>query len=124
MALNYSIDAEDSVLVLRLSGVPDRASKTQLFRDVATAARQHDCYDILGLSSTEMPGTLENTLEIKDMLKAAGVTSDFRVAWVNPNAAAEVMIKLVEEMLKNSDLANMKAFQDEQSARMWLSRKT
>ena len=109
------------MIVLRVSGVPDRQSITEMWREVAAAGDKYDCRDVLGLSTTERPVGLAVAIDAEKIFRNAGISSDYRIAWVNPNAAASVMIKLIEEVLKNRSLADGRGFDDEQSARRWLA---
>ncbi len=121
MALEYSIVAEPSMIVLRVSGIPDRDSITEMWRAVAAAGDKYDCRDVLGLSTTERPVELAVAIDAEKIFMNAGISNDYRIAWVNPNAAASVMINLIEEVLKNRKLADGRGFADEQSARRWLA---
>ncbi len=63
---------------------------------------------------------LGDALEIEALFNAAGVTSEFRIAWLNPNPAARPMIDLVEELMRNRDMAEARFFDSETDARAWL----
>ncbi len=121
MTLNYSITPEENMIVVRVSGVPDRPAVLDLWRDVVAAAREHGCFDVLGIASTERPMELGDALEIEALFSAAGVTSNFRIAWLNPNPAARPMIDLVEELIRNRDMAEARFFENEADARGWLA---
>ncbi len=120
MTLDYSITAEDRLIVLRVSGLPDRNSVIDLWRDVASASRKYGIFNVLGLASTERPMELGDALEIEAIFSAAGITNEFRIAWLNPNPAARPMIDLVEELMKNRDMAKARFFKNEVEARDWL----
>ncbi len=120
MGLNYSIDAEDNLVVVRVSGIPDRPAVIELWRDVVSASRKHSCSNVLGLASTGRPMDLGDALENEALFDAAGVTSEFRIAWLNPNPAARPMIDLVEELMRNRDMAEARFFDSETDARAWL----
>ena len=121
MTFDYSIAAEETIIVARVSGVPDRNSVVEFWREVVATARKHDCHDVLGLASTERPMELGDALEIEAIFRAAGVTSDFRIAWLNPNPAARPMIDLVEELIRNREIADARFFESEADAREWLA---
>ena len=121
MTLDYSITYEGDMIVVRVSGVPDRTGVVELWRNVASAAAEHGCFDVLGLASTERPMELGDALEIEALFEAAGISSDFRIAWLNPNPAARPMIDLVEELIRNREMAQARFFENEVDARDWLT---
>ncbi len=121
VGLKYSIRVEGNVVIVDVSGVPDRQAVIELWRDVVSASREHSCFNVLGLASTERPMGLGDALEIEALFSAAGVTNEFRIAWLNPNPAARPIIDLVEELMRNRDMADARFFDNEMQARAWLS---
>ncbi|MDJ0710447.1 MAG: hypothetical protein QNJ14_08660 [Woeseiaceae bacterium] len=123
MVAHYTIEFAGTYVEIRVSGIPDRDSSVKMWRDAANACRDNDCRKILGISMTERPIGLRDAIDYDSIFDEAGVTPEFRIAWVNENAAAEVMIRLIEEVLRNRKMVDARGFQDESEARRWLDEK-
>lgn len=121
MAVQYTIAYESPHVVVHVSGVPDRESVSQMWRDITVSCRENRCYAVLGLSATDRSVALEDALDYASIFEEAGVTPDYRIAWVQSNQAAMVMIELISEMTRNRKLAESKVFSDEAEARRWLA---
>jgi len=120
MALHYTIDLEDSTIVVRGGGTADKESITQLWREIVAACDQHSCLYILGFSDLDKPLSISNAFDHQAIFLEAGVTIDHRIAWVDENPESLRMIQLVESVLLNRGLANARVFSDEFEARRWL----
>ncbi len=121
MAVHYTIAYEDPHVVVRVSGVPDRESVSKMWRDITASCRENGCYTVLGLSATDRSIALEDALDFASIFEEAGVTPDYRIAWVQSNPAAIVMVELISEMTRNRKLAESMVFSDEAEARRWLT---
>ena len=121
MTANYSIDRIDSVIEVRVTGTPDRASIAQMWKDIVGACEQPRCLSILGLSNMEQPIKLADAIDHQAIFLEAGVTIDHRIAWVQMNPDAVRMNMLIESVLLNRGLVNGRVFTNEVQARKWLS---
>ena len=120
MAAEYTIDYVNSTIEVRVSGVPERASISQMWRDIVTACKDKGCYSILGLSNMDQPLKLADAIDHQAIFLEAGVTIDHRIAWVQLNPAAYKMAEVAETILLNRGLVNGRLFADEFEARRWL----
>jgi len=109
------------VIEVRVTGIPDRKSITQMWKDIIAACAEHQCLSILGLSNMDRPLKLADAIDHQAIFLEAGVTIDHRIAWVQLNPEAYAMTELVETVLLNRGLANGRLFSDEFEARHWLS---
>ena len=121
MTANYVISCVDSVIEVRVTGTPDRASIAQMWKDIVTACAEHQCLSILGLSNMDQPIKLADAIDHQAIFLEAGVTIDHRIAWVQMNPAAVRMNMLIESVLLNRGLANGRIFTNEIEARNWLA---
>lgn len=121
MTANYAICCIDSVIEVRVTGTPDRASIAQMWKDIVAACGRHRCLAILGLSDMEQPIKLADAIDHQAIFLEAGVTIDHRIAWVQLNPEAVRMNILIESMLLNRGLVNGRVFTNEVEARNWLS---
>lgn len=121
MAAQYSIDYVNSTIEVRLSGIPDRQSISQMWKDIVAACEQHSCFFILGLAHLDKPVKLADAIDHQAIFLEAGVTIDHRIAWAQLNPEAVEMTRLAETVLLNRGLVNGRVFTDEFEARRWLA---
>jgi hypothetical protein len=121
MAIAYQIDLINSVIEVRLSGIPDRASLSQMWKDIIAASAANSCFSILGLSDLDQPIRLADAIDHQAIFLEAGVTIDHRIAWTVLNPAAYKMTEVAETVLLNRGLVNGRLFTDEFEARRWLA---
>ena len=121
MPLQYSIEHRDGAIEVRVSGVPDRQSNRQLWKDIVAATKEHGCLYILGLSNLDRPQKVADAIDHQAVFLEAGVTIDHRIAWVQLNPEAFEATRLAETILLNRGLANGRLFDDEFEARRWLA---
>ena len=121
MAVQYTVEYVNSTIEVRVSGIPDRESITQMWRDIVAACAEHQCLSILGLSNLERPLRLSDAIDHQAIFLEAGVTIDHRIAWVQQNPEAFRMTEVAETILLNRGLLNGRLFTDEFVARRWLA---
>jgi hypothetical protein len=123
MTAQYTIECVNSIIEVRVTGIPDRHSVAQMWRDIVAACKTHRCFSILGLSNMNRPLKLADAIDHQAIFLEAGVTVDHLIAWVQLNPAAYAMTELVETVLLNRGLANGRLFTDEFEARRWLEKR-
>jgi hypothetical protein len=121
MVAKYSIEHVNSTIEVRASGVPDRASVAQMWKDIIAACDEHHCFSILGIANMERPLSLADAIDHQAIFLEAGVTIDHRIAWVQENPEARKRTEIAETILLNRGLLNGRLFDDEFEARRWLS---
>lgn len=123
MAVEYSIEYTGSIIEVRLTGIPNRASITQMWKDIVAASGRHQCLSILGLSNLDRPLKVADAIDHQAIFLEAGVTNDHRIAWVQLNPDAYSMTELAETILRNRGQLNGRLFTDELVARSWLEKR-
>ena len=121
MAIQYSIEYVNSTVEVRASGIPDRESLTQMWKDIVAACKEHHCFSILGIANMERPLSLADAIDHQAIFLEAGVTIDHRIAWVQENPDARKRTEVAETILLNRGLLNGRLFADEFEARRWLT---
>jgi hypothetical protein len=121
MAVQYSIEYVNSTVEVRTSGIPDRASLTQMWKDIIAACKEHHCFSILGIANMDRPLSLADAIDHQAIFPEAGVTIDHRIAWVQEDPDARKRTEVAETILLNRGLLNGRLFADEFEARRWLS---
>ena len=120
MTIEYSIEYTGSIIEVRLTGIPDRASITQMWTDIVAASEKHHCPLILGMTNLDRPMKLAVAIDHQAIFFEAGVTDKHRIAWVQLNPDAHSMTELAETILLNRGQFNGRLFTDEAEARRWL----
>lgn len=123
MTAQYSIECVNSVIEVRVTGVPDRQSVSQMWKDIMAACAEHQCLSVLGLSNWDRPLKLADAIDHQAIFLEAGVTIDHRIAWVQLNPEAYKMTEVAETILLNRGLINGRLFSDELEARRWLDKR-
>ena len=120
MPLEYSIRYEDALIRVKVTGSPDYLSTDRLWHDIVAACQEHDCLKILGESNTEN-WKEEDAYDHAPIFEAAGMSSRYRVAWVEANATARETIKLAEAVVNNRDVVTGRIFSSLADAERWLA---
>ena len=121
MPVEYTIEYADPHVEVRVSGVPDRTSVEEMWKDIVSLCREKTCLHVLGISTTERAIELEHALDYSTIFEGAGLPKGFRVAWVQTNPAAVTMIELIIETTRQRFGGEGKVFSDETEARAWLA---
>ncbi|MDJ0813166.1 MAG: hypothetical protein QNJ23_05520 [Woeseiaceae bacterium] len=108
----------DHVLVIA-NGDKDYRYMEKLWREVATACDQHDCYNVLGLADTRTPVEAVEGYDLPNVFRDVGIGPHYRIAWVEKNVDARDTIEFVQTVLANRGMPGL-VFETEQEARTWL----
>lgn len=123
MALDYSIKPEDSVVRVRVTGSGDYLELEQLWREIAAECSAHRCLNILGESNTEA-WTDGVPYDYPDIFRAAGITPQHRIAWIQHNPAAREGLEVAAVVVRNRKLASTRIFDSVAEAQRWLAATT
>jgi len=122
MAAQYTIEHVNSIIEVHVTGLPDRQSIAQMWKDIIDACNENGCMSILGVANMDRPLKLADAIDHQAIFLEAGVTIDHRIAWVQLNPDAYEMTQLAESVLLNRGLVNGRLFADELDARRWLDK--
>ena len=120
MPVKYSIALVNSIVEVRVSGVADRESVTEMWTSIASACEKHQCNRILGFSNLERSLDLSDALEHDQIFVHAGIDQRHQIAWMQLNPATRVMTDLSATVARNKKITNIESFADEAEARRWL----
>jgi len=73
MAAKYSIEHVNSIIEVRATGIPDRASVTQMWKDIIAACAEHHCFSILGIANMDQPLSLADAIDHQTILLNRGL---------------------------------------------------
>jgi hypothetical protein len=120
MSLEYSITHEQSYVEINVRGQGDYLSTDKMWKDIAAACQKNNCHNILGVADIGVR-SLEHAYDHAAIFEAAGMTSQYRIAWVETNPLAQESAKLVEAVIRNRGLADGRVFDSVREARRWLA---
>ena len=119
MGLEYSISYEEPYVEVRVRGEGDYLSTDKMWKDISAACRKNDCRKILGIANIEARSA-EHAYDHAAIFEAAGMTSEYRIAWVEENSSVIETARLVQAIIRNRGLADGRVFENLQEARRWL----
>jgi hypothetical protein len=120
MGLEYSITHEQSHVEVHVRGQGDYLSTDKMWKDIAAACQKNNCHNILGVANIDVRSS-EHAYDHAAIFEAAGMTSEYRIAWVEINPSAQESAKLVEAIVRNRGLADSRVFDSVPEARRWLA---
>lgn len=120
MPFVYEIEHDEPLIKVSVTGAPDYLSTDRLWRDIAAACRQHQCFLILGQSDTD-DWSADDAYDHAAVFEAAGIDDRHRIAWVEKNDVARESIKLAEAVVRHRGLNTGRAFDSVAEASQWLT---
>ena len=120
MALKYTINPEPALMSVRVDGLPDYLSIDRLWRDIVAACKQHECFNVLGVSNLE-PASASEAYNHAAIFEATGVDNGFNIAWVEENPATKEWIELAGAVVRNRGLTTARTFDSVADAKRWLA---
>ncbi|MGI9271010.1 MAG: hypothetical protein ACR2QT_04490 [Woeseiaceae bacterium] len=90
-----------------------------MWTQVATLCREHQCFNVLGLATTTTPLEAVDGYDHGRLFRELEMPSNIRIAWVESNPEAIDIASFVELVLVNRGY-NAKVFATEYEARTWL----
>lgn len=122
MALEYSITFEQSYVEIHARGQGDYLATDKMWKDLAAVCQKNNCHKILGVAHIDVL-PLEHAYDHAAIFETAGMTSEYRIAWVELNQNVVNEAKLVEAIIRNRGLATGRVFDNIREARRWLEEK-
>jgi hypothetical protein len=119
MGYEMGVTFEGNFLCVRVTAESDYQTSLQFFTELARACEEYKCRNILGISNSTPLKTME-AFDHPEILKKAGFTYKYRLAWVELNPEAREMDKFIENVLANRAIIQARVFSDESEARQWL----
>ena len=111
---------KDKYLEVTSIGENDCQFETNLWNEIVINCRQHNCYHVLGIAKTTSPATTMGAYKRYQQLKGAGITTQYRIAWVELNPEVFSSYRFIETVLHNRGMYNIQLFSDIEEAKKWL----
>lgn len=108
----------DHVLVIA-DGDKDYRYMETLWREVAAACDQHECYNVLGIANTTTPVEAVEGYDLPTIFRELRIGQHYRIAWVEQEQDARDMVEFVVTVLNNRGMPG-RLFDTETEAREWL----
>ena len=86
---------------------------------VVSACKEHDCYKVLGISESVTVIPIMDGFDHVELFRELGISTKYRIAWVELNPAAVKTVKFVDAALFNRLLPG-RLFATEDEAKTWL----
>lgn len=102
------------------TGSDSYARGMTLWKSIAAACEQYDCYNILGQSRTVGELSTMDSFKHIEIFQEAGITWKHRIAWVAVDPDKFEQLKFIETVLRNRSLVNGGLFRTVEEARNWL----
>ena len=115
-----SITFEGDYIFVQVSGENSYERSLDLWKNIAKACENHQCFKILGVSNMKNPLKIIDAYNHIDIAKETGHIPYRHVAWVEMNPDAIQSLDFIETVISNRGLANVRIFSDETEARKWL----
>jgi len=116
----YTISHEDSVIHVVVQGFFDFLKTHEMWNAIVAACHEFECFQILGESRSTTPIPIIDAYEHLGLIEAAGVTPDFRIAWVSTDPPVLERLRLIETVLRDRSLFNVSIFESRADAKQWL----
>ena len=121
MEFNYSVSIEQPLIRVRSQGAFDYLKVYEMWKAVVAACNEHQCYCILGESLSTEPIPKLDAYEHVSLIESAGVTPDYRIAWVSKDTAVLERLRLIETLLRERLVFNVSVFENTATAKRWLA---
>ena len=119
MGYEMSFTVEDDFLHVHLKADNSYETSKRLWKELHDLCSEHDRTNILVTSDSEPLETMP-AYDHHKLIKEAGFTHRYRVAWVEKNPATFEVDKFIENVLANRAVIEARLFSEESEAKMWL----
>lgn len=121
MGMNLSITRQDDYMEVKVSGIATYANAIQLWQSVAQACEEQQCFKVLGEQSVKNSLSTMEAWNHQKIFLEAGITSKYKIAWVDSNPHTYETTNFIRTVLHNRDIAYGKLFSDIKLAKDWLT---
>ena len=120
MESQISISFEQTYLHVRITGKGTRDHAIKLWREIAEACHQYQCFKVLGEQDLKIAVSTLEALDHPDIFRQAGITEQFRIAWVDLNPRTFETTSFIRNVLANRAMGQGKIFTRVEDAKKWL----
>ncbi len=114
------ITFEQTYVHVRITGRGTRDNALRLWREIAQACHEHHCYKVLGEQDLKISVSTLEALDHPEIFREAGITEQFRIAWVDLNPRTRETTQFIRNVLANRAMGQGKIFSRFDEAKKWL----
>ncbi len=111
---------KDKYIEVHSVGENDYQFAISFWNEIVKNCRQHNCYHVLCIAKTTNPVTTMDAYKRYRLLKETGITTQYRIAWVELNPEVFTSYRFIETVLHNRGMYNIQLFSDIEKAKEWL----
>lgn len=117
---HIDISFEQTHIHVRVTGRGTRDQAIRLWREIAQTCRRHNCYKVLGEQDLKIAVSTLEALDHPEIFRQAGITEQFRIAWVDLNPRTYETTDFIRNVLANRTMGQGKIFSRLDDAKKWL----
>ncbi len=123
MSNSLVITPQDNYLHVVIKGNSSYENAAYLWRTIADACNQHNCFYVLGEQDMSNAISTIDAWNHQTIFAEAGITAKFVIAWVDKNPKTFEHTEFIRTVLANRDIGYGKLFSDVEKAKNWLLEK-
>jgi len=123
MPNSLEITPQDNYLHVVITGNSSYENAIHLWRKIAEACNQHNCFYVLGEQNMSNAISTMDAWNHQTIFAEVGITAKFVIAWVDKNPKTFEHTQFIRQVLANRDIGYGKLFSDTQKAKAWLLEK-
>ena len=123
MTDTLKITPNDNYLHVVISGSSSYERAESLWRTIAEACKEHNCFYVLGEQDLSSAISTMDAWNHQTIFEEAGITAKFVIAWVDKNPKTFENTKFIRQVLANRHIGYGKLFSDTETAKHWLLEK-
>jgi hypothetical protein len=122
MSYQVEITPEDGYIHVAVSGLANYGNAYDLWVKIAAACEAHQCFRVLGEQRMLNTMSTVDAFNHQKIFIELGITSKYRIAWVDHNPRTFETTDFIRTVLYNRDLGFGKLFSNIEQAKAWLLR--
>lgn len=119
MTNTMTISVEGDHIRVESYGEKTPAFARHVFTAIVEACKANDCYRVLGIGESTKALTILEGFDLTALFRELGISTKYRIAWVELNPAAVKTIRFIDAALFNRLLPG-RVFRTEEEAKTWL----
>lgn len=120
MSYQVEITPHDDYMHVVVSGLANYENARDLWRRIAIACEEHQCYRVLGEQRMINTMSTVDAFNHQKIFLELGIGSKYRIAWVDHNPRTFETTDFIRTVLFNRDLGYGKLFSNITQAKTWL----
>ena len=101
-------------------GAFDYLGAYEMWNAIVATCHEFECFQVLGESRQTAPIPTVDAYEHLGLIKEAGVTPDYRIAWVSDDPPVHERLRLIETVIRGRSPFNVSVFESKDDAIRWL----